>query len=88
MDSEPASEQVTGGARGWPRVPANCTGRGPSHTGVGFPGGSACNAGALGSIPGLGRPPGEGNWLPTPVSWPGEFPELDSPWGGKESGHD
>ena len=33
---------------------------------MGFPGGSAgkesaCNAGDLGSIPGLGRPPGEGN---------------------------
>ena len=35
----------------------------------GFPGGSAgeestCNAGALGSIPGLGRPPGEGKGYP------------------------
>ena len=45
----------------------------------GFPGGSAgkesaCNAGDLGSIPGLGRSPGEGNgWLPTPVFFPGEF---------------
>ena len=33
---------------------------------MGFPGSSAgkelaCNAGDLGSIPGLGRPPGEGN---------------------------
>ena len=42
-----------------------------------FPGGSggkesACNAGDLGSIPGLGRSLGEGNWLPTPVFWPGE----------------
>ena len=35
----------------------------------GFPGGSdgkesACNAGDLGSIPGLGRSPGEGNGIP------------------------
>ena len=37
-----------------------------SEFGLGFPGGSevkapACNAGDLGSIPGLGRSPGEGN---------------------------
>ena len=32
---------------------------------------SACNAGDPGSIPGLGRSPGEGN--PTPVLLPGEF---------------
>ena len=36
---------------------------------MGFPGGSevkapACNAGDLGSIPGLGRSPGEGNGSP------------------------
>ena len=36
---------------------------------IGFPGGSdekasACNAGDLGSIPGLGRSPGEGNGTP------------------------
>ena len=36
---------------------------------MGFPGGSAskesaCNEGDLGSIPGLGRPPGEGNGYP------------------------
>ena len=36
---------------------------------LGFPGGSevkasACNAGDLGSIPGLGRSPGEGNGNP------------------------
>ena len=42
-----------------------------------FPGGSevkasACNAGDLGSIPGLGRPPGEGKRQPTPVFLPGE----------------
>ena len=33
---------------------------------------SACNAGDLGLIPGSGRPPGEGNGNPTPVSLPGE----------------
>ena len=43
----------------------------------GFPGGpadkeSACNAGDLGLIPELGRSPGEGNWLPSPIFWPGE----------------
>ena len=43
-----------------------------------FPGGlaskeSACNAGDLGSVPGLGKSPGEGNCLPTPVFLPGEF---------------
>ena len=40
---------------------------------VGFPGGSdgkesACNAGALGSIPGLGRSPGEGKGYPLQYS--------------------
>ena len=34
---------------------------------------SACNAGGPGSIPGLGRSPGEENGYPTPVFWPGEF---------------
>ena len=29
---------------------------------------SACNAGDLGSIPGLGRPPGEGNGYPLPYA--------------------
>ena len=47
---------------------------------------SSCNAGDLGSIPGLGRSPGEGIKLPTPVFWPGEFQGLlESPWGRKES---
>ena len=41
----------------------------------GFPGGpevkvSACNAGELGSIPGLGRSPGEGNGNPLQYSCP------------------
>ena len=43
-----------------------------------FPGGpdskdSACNAGDLGSTPGLGRSPGKVNRILTPVFWPGEF---------------
>ena len=47
----------------------------------GFPGGSdgkesTYNAGDLGSIPGFGRSPGEGNWLPTPVFWPRELHAL------------
>ena len=41
---------------------------------TGFPGSSAgkelaCNAGALGSIPGLGRSPGEGIGCPLQYSW-------------------
>ena len=44
----------------------------------GFPGGSedkasACNAGDPGSIPGLGRSPGEGN------SNPFQYPSLENP---------
>ena len=55
---------------------------------LGFPGGSvgkesACNAGDLGLIPGLGIP-----WrrerVPTLVFWPGEFHGQYSPWGRKE----
>ena len=34
---------------------------------------SACNAGDLGSILGLGRFPWRREKLPTPVFWPGEF---------------
>ena len=54
---------------------------------MGFPSGSAgkestCNAENLGSIPGLGRSPGEER-LPTPLFWPGESHGL-SPWGHKE----
>ena len=56
---------------------------------LGVPGGSvgkesACNVGDLGSIPGLGRSPGEGNSYPL-LFWPGEFHGLYSPWGRKES---
>ena len=43
---------------------------------------STCNVGNLGSIPGMGRSPREGNGYP-PVFWTGEF--HPSPWGGKES---
>ena len=60
---------------------------------MGFPGGSdskesTCNAGALGSIPGMGRSPGEA-WQPTPVFLPGESHGQRrlvgySPWGHKE----
>ena len=49
-----------------------------------FPSGStgkecACNAGDLGSIPGLGKIPWRRERLPTPVFWPGEFHGLYSP---------
>ena len=52
---------------------------------MGFPGGSdgkesACNAGDLGLIPGLGRSPSEREWLPTPV-----FLGFPGGSGGKES---
>ena len=60
-----------------------------------FPGGSdskksACNAGDLGSVPELGRSPGELNGRqPTPVFLPREFRGQRSlvgysPWGHKE----
>ena len=39
---------------------------------------SAWKDGDLSLIPGLGKSPGEGNRLPTPVFWPGEFAELDA----------
>ena len=43
-----------------------------------FPGGlaskeSACNAGDLGSVPGLGKSPGEGHIKSTPAFLPGKF---------------
>ena len=51
-----------------------------------FPGGSdskesACNAGDLGSIPGLGRSPGGWHGNPLQYSWPGEFPWTEEPVG-------
>ena len=61
---------------------------------VGFPGGSdnkesACNAGDLGSIPGLGRSPGEGNGYPLQYSYLENSMDKgagwsQSPWGHKE----
>jgi len=48
------------------------------------------NAGDMGSIPGWGRSPGEGNSNPPAVFLPGEYHGQRSlvgysPWGGKES---
>ena len=56
---------------------------------TGFPGGSdskesASNAGDLGSIPGLGRSPGEGNSSPLQDSYLENFPWTEEP-GGLES---
>ena len=55
---------------------------------MGFPCGSAgkesaCNAGYLGSIPGLGRSPGEEKGYP--LQYFGLENSMDSPWGRKES---
>ena len=55
---------------------------------LGFPGGSAGkesarSAGELGSIPGLGRSPGEGNG--SPLQYSGLENPMDSPQGGRES---
>ena len=56
---------------------------------LGFPSGSAskeytCNAGDLGSIPGVGRSPREGNG--DPLQYSGlENMDYYSPWGSKES---
>ena len=62
---------------------------------LGFPGGSegeesSYNAGDLGSIPGSGRSPGEGNGTPLQYSLPGKSHGWRSlvgysPWGRKES---
>ena len=54
----------------------------------GFPAGSvgkesACNAGDPGSIPGLGRSPGEG--IGYPLQYSGLENSMDSPWGLTES---
>ena len=46
---------------------------------------STCNSGDVGLTPGLGGSSWRRARLPTPVFWPGEFHELDSPWGRKES---
>ena len=62
---------------------------------MGFPSGSlgkglAYSAGVPGSIPGLGRSPGERKWQPTPVLLPGKSHGQRilvgySPWDRKES---
>ena len=59
-----------------------------SACGLGFPGGSdgqesACNAGDLGLISGLGRSPREGKGYPLQDS--GLENCMDYPWGHKES---
>ena len=47
---------------------------------------SACNAGDLGLIPGLGRSPGEGNGYPLQYSClKNSMDRGNSPWGSKES---
>ena len=64
---------------------------------LGFPGGSdnkesacadskesACNAGDLGSIPGLGRSPGEGKVYPLQCSGMENSMDCISPWGRRE----
>ena len=56
---------------------------------TGFPGvsdgkESACNAGDPGSIPGLGRSPGEGKFLPRKSHGPRSLVGY-RPWGCKES---
>ena len=58
---------------------------------MGFSGGSdgkesTCHVGDLGSIPGLGRSPGEGNGYPTPVFWPGESPWREETGGLQSTG--
>ena len=64
---------------------------------LGFPGGSigkesACNAGDLASIPGLGRSPGGGQGHPLLYSWPGESPCTEAgrkqSMGSQRVGHD
>ena len=65
---------------------------------LGFPGGSdskesSCNAGDLGSLPGLGRSSGEGNGNPLQYSCLGNSIDKRSlagynPWGSQRVGHD
>ena len=60
---------------------------------LGFPGGSegkdsACNAGDLGLIPGLGRFPWRKAWQPTPVFSPGESHGGLQSTGSQRAGHD
>ena len=46
---------------------------------------SAFNAGDLGTIPGLGRSPGEGNGYPLHYSGPENSMDYINPWDRKES---
>ena len=46
---------------------------------------SACSAGYLGSVPGLGRSPGEGKMYPLQYSGLENSMDLYRPWGRKES---
>ena len=48
---------------------------------------SACNSGDLGSVPGLGRSPGEGNGNPLQVFLPGKFHAQKSLAGYRTWGH-
>ena len=62
----------------------------PTPVSLGFPGGSdgkesTCNEGDLGSIPGLGRSPGEGNDYPLQYSGLENSMDCYSPWGLKGS---
>ena len=64
--------------------------RPPTPVFLGFPGGSAgkeptCNAGDLGSIPGLGRSPGEGKGYPLQYCGLGNSMDCYSPLGHKVS---
>ena len=62
----------------------------PTCLRIGFPDSaagkeSACNGGDLGSIPRLGRSPGEGKGYPLQYSVLENFHGLYGPWGRKES---
>ena len=62
----------------------------PTPAFLGFPCGSAgketaCNVGDLGSIPGLGRSPGEGKGYPLQYSSLENSMDCNSPWGHKQS---
>ena len=75
----PAMQETLVRFLGWDRLPT------PAF--LGFPGSSAgkesaCNAGDLGLIPGLGRPPGEGNGYLL------QYSGLENPMGLQRIGHD
>ena len=75
----------TNKVKSWLRNTLNCALSGGSNDKV-----SARNARDPGSIPGLGRSPGEGKWQSTPALFPGKSHGQRiligySPWGCKES---